>query len=216
MKNNLLITGILLILLMASCTHTEESFYKNGIKSSEITYRGNTPEGVARFWHPNGELMQENTYIDGMVSGVLKRWHPNGNPEAEEEYVNDLKNGVSKEYNNDGKLILEAFYINDTLNGKYQELYPSGHKKVTGEYKNGLYEGEWKWYDADGVLLGEAEFRGGSGIQKAWRRDGSLLRKIEYYKNLKHGSEIHYNEKGDVEKELIYEENSVVEVDDAE
>jgi len=215
MKIKLLIfTSI--ILLAASCTKTSVTYYENGQKSTEITYRNSTPVGEAYFWHPNGELMQLNSYEDGKVNGTLKRWHPNGNPEAEEEYKNDLRHGISKQFNNDGALTLEAYYKNDTLNGAYREFYPDGSIKISGGYQNGLFEGEWKWYDYDGVVLGEASFHQGSGIQKAWRRDGTLLREVEYYQNLKHGSSIHFNEKGEVEKQIKYDRDSVIEIDDAE
>ncbi len=198
------------ILIITGCTRKTETFYENGVKSSEITYKGGVAEGEALFWHPNGELMQRNYYVNGKVEGLLQRWHANKNPEIEEEYKNDLKNGMSKHYNLDGKLTLEARYINDTLDGKYFEYYPDGSLKIEGKYKNGLFEGHWRWLDIDGVALGEAEFHQGKGIQKAWRRDGTLLREVQYEQNMKHGSEKHYDEKGNLEMQIEYRHNNVV------
>ncbi len=215
MKSNLILILIITLFLCGGCTRTEETFYQDGKKSSEITYKNGIPSGESKFWHPNGVLMQQNTYIEGRVTGMLTRWHPNGNLESEEEYSHDLRNGVSRKYNNNGKLILETYYINDTLNGDHREYYPDGNIMIQGSHKDGLFQGEWKWYDADGFLLGEAIFEGGTGIQKAWRRDGTLLREIQYFKNLKHGSELHFDKEGNISKTIQYDQNSVIEIDDS-
>ena len=191
---------LLFLTLLTGCTKEKTTYYKNGVKSSEISYFRGKPVGVATFWHPNGKLMQKTQYENGKVVGTLQRWYGNGNIELEEKYSDDLRNGLSTTYNVDGAKILELHFTNDTMNGEYIEYHLNGIKKIHGFYKMGLFEGNWTWFDHDGVVLGSANFTNGNGIQKAMRRDGTLLSEIEYKKNMKQGFEHHYDEKGNLTK----------------
>lgn len=191
-----IVTIFIILMLLTGCTREKTTYYKNGVKSSEISYYRGKPVGEATFWHPDGKLMQKTQYENGKVEGTLQRWYGNGNIELEEKYINDLRNGKSTTYNVDGAKMIEIHYTRDTMNGEYIEYYLNGIKKIHGFYKMGLFEGKWTWFDHDGVVLGRAEFIDGNGIQQAWRRDGSLLSEIEYKRNMKQGFERHYDQKG--------------------
>ncbi|MCK4570218.1 MAG: hypothetical protein KAT76_08000, partial [Bacteroidales bacterium] len=76
--------------------------------------------------------------------------------------------------------------------------------QITGEFVNGLFEGTWLYYNDNGELIGEGKYEAGSGIQRFWNRDGSLLSRTAYVNNLKHGKEYFYTPDGEVDYFVEY------------
>ena len=46
-----------------------ESWYLNGMKESEVTFKHNKREGKARFWGENGQLLEEDVFANDTLRG---------------------------------------------------------------------------------------------------------------------------------------------------
>ena len=70
--------------------------------------------------------------------------------------------------------------------------------------------GRWIYYNLNGEVVGTGNYVKGSGIQKAWYPNGSIMREINYVNNLKQGAEKWYSPDGELEKVIFYEEGVIV------
>ena len=85
---------------------------------------------------------------------------------------------------------------------------------IEGEYLDGMMHGSWLMYYEDGSIGSNSVFDRGTGVQRGFADGGSYLRSVIYYKdNVKHGREIHYNIKGEVEEVLLWENGEYVGTD---
>ena len=101
------------------------SYYSNGQKKSEGTFKDGGYDGKWTYWYENGQIRSEETYKDGKEDGKWTRWHENGQKRSEGTYK-------------DGE-----------RDRKWTDWYKNGQKKWEGTYK----DGKWikrTWWDEDG------------------------------------------------------------------
>ena len=67
-------------------------WYEDGQKRSEGTYKdGNL--GLWTSWYDNGQKKEEKTYKDGEIDGLSTKWYENGHKEKEENFKNGIEHG---------------------------------------------------------------------------------------------------------------------------
>ncbi len=212
MKISLLYLGFLfaIIFLLNSCKKTEKEYWDNGQIKSSIEYKDGEKHGKAIYYFKNGSKQNEFIYESGILEGVSLQWNYNGVLLSSIEFSNDMMNGEAIYYDDEGKKLEILHYKNDIIEGKYLRFYPNGEKKIEGFYKEGSFDGEWKYYDYTSILIGEASFNNGSGVQKAYYRNGKIKRIIHYENSMKNGAEIWYAEDGSVNKHFFYENDKLI------
>lgn len=105
-----------------------ETFYSNGVKSSEMEYTAGVLTGSYKLYHANGKLYYETTEEYGNTNGKLAEYYENGN--------------LKREY----------LYAYDNEDGPYKEYYENGKVKEQGTYYNGSVHGPVIFYDASGKI----------------------------------------------------------------
>jgi len=159
------------------------SYFQNGRKKSEGSYKKNQAEGLWQFFYENGNVKMEGEMIHGEKNGVWLYYYENGNISMEGEsasnkkaghwkffyengdirsegdYIEDKKTGPWSYYYEDGILKAMATYEDDK--GDYIEMYPSGKLKASGRIENGKSVGVWNYYHEDGSILATGEEDGG-------------------------------------------------------
>ena len=194
------------IFLLTACRRPKKAYWENGNLQSELNYDDGKLNGKAIWYHANGEKEQEVYYLNNKLDGPLTRWYANGNIETESFYKDGRLEGKSISYNEKGRKVVEEVYVNDTLNGPYLVFHDGGNPKIEGFYEDGFYTGRWVYYNHLGKIVGVGNFERGAGIQKAWWPNGKLRREINYLNNLKNGEERWFDEKGKLQKKLVFKE----------
>ena len=54
---------------------TLPTYFDNGKKSGEVTYKNSKPHGLWTEWYENGQLKSEKRYKDGKRHGKCIGWH---------------------------------------------------------------------------------------------------------------------------------------------
>ena len=67
------------------------SWYRDGKKRSEHTYRRGLLEGLATTWYPNGQTMSQGHYRKGKLHGPWISWNEQGDETNESIYRNGIR-----------------------------------------------------------------------------------------------------------------------------
>ena len=67
-------------------------------------------------------------------------------------------------------------------------------------------------YYENGAVGSVATYENGTGLQKGFSPDGTLITEINYRDNVKDGDEIQYNRDGSVDKILVWESGEFVKI----
>jgi len=84
------------------------TWYYNGRKGSEVTYKDGKLDGLWTWWFENGQKKGELTYKDGK-KGLRTGWYKNGQKEREVHYK-DGDYDVIRRWNEDGSVRKEPFW----------------------------------------------------------------------------------------------------------
>ncbi len=211
-----LLIVFLALFLISACTKTKISYwppskYGGKIKKSEEKFKKGKKEGLSVWWHENGNKQMECNYKEDKLNGQFKRWYHNSNPEIISNYSDNSLEGPAKTFYMEGGLETEMNYKNNLLDGIYKQYWANGELKAEGNYSKGLYQGKWKYYDISGIKTGEAEFLNGDGSKTEFSIiSGSKIIESQYKKNKKEGTEIWWNEKAEIIREIIYKEDRII------
>ena len=67
------------------------SWYRDGKKRSEHTYRRGLLEGLATTWYPNGQTMSQGHYRKGKLHGLWISWDEQGNETEQHTYRDGVR-----------------------------------------------------------------------------------------------------------------------------
>lgn len=202
------LTFLLLFAVLVSCRHEKKELYADGRIKSVQQLKGKKNDGLGTWYYENGKKQLEVNYKNGLSDGITTRWYYNGQKESVETYLNGKKNGRSITYTASGVPVEDRTYLNDTLNGPYKLYHESGAIKAEGYYYMGLFDSLWVWTNEFGFRVGDAMFKKGEGIQKAYHMNGSLWKEVPYKNNKRNGTETEYSTYGKSIK-LIFWENDI-------
>ena len=76
------------------------SWYENGQKRFELTYKDGIHNGLLTWWYDNGQKESEGIYKDNKLEGLSTHWYENGQKSFEGTYK-------------DGELISEKYWNED-------------------------------------------------------------------------------------------------------
>ncbi|MFJ9696333.1 toxin-antitoxin system YwqK family antitoxin [Kitasatospora sp. NPDC101183] len=92
---------------------------RNGVLTSESTFREGLRWGPTKEWHPSGQPMVDVEFVRGELHGRAREWHLNGRPEADGEFEFGITLW-SKYWDEDG--VLEDDYVLTESRSEYERL----------------------------------------------------------------------------------------------
>lgn len=210
---NLIHTAIIAVTLLtvASCTHTETTYYPDGSTESVIQYRGKKEHGkTVYFYRSPNTVEMEVEMRDGKRNGEFRRYFKNGTLDTYCVYVNDSIEGPEILYSANGCKSQEYTYVHGRKNGPHKAYHLDGNIKIEGGFKDDLFDGPWTYYDERGVPVGEGTFRNGTGEVTFYDKNGRPLRTTHYENNLKNGPETYFTPSGEVSRTIIFKDDRIV------
>ena len=80
--------GLITLLLIVGCEKNGilTTYYENGQKEEEWTYKDGKRDGLYASWYENGQKWIEGTYKNGKKDGLHTEWYENGEKSREETY----------------------------------------------------------------------------------------------------------------------------------
>lgn len=196
------------------------SYYEDGTRKSEITYRKNRPIGPARFYYENGYIKEEGEWLIKHWIGSYKYCHENGNPSYEFFYdAEGNRTGEQYYYYETGELMITGKWEAGKKTGILTEFHTDGSVKNEKIFNDGkIIEGQSKEY-AEGAkdggeifkkkskkLLFTGDFRKTSPegllLQRGYFVDGELINGKWYF----------YDINGNLYKTKVLKNKQVIEV----
>lgn len=184
----------------------------NYIESKEL-YVNDIKEGASYYYFESGAVKEIINYKNGKRSGAGKEFNREGNVITLYEFYNDymidrqyvnrytrdgLKQGTWMEFYSDGKVKSERNFVNDTINGYAKEFNRKGEITESLLYDRGNLKQPEKNVE---ITLDE---------RIDYYDNGKPKRKGFYKSSIPIGIHKFYNERGEIEKALIYNDNGKV------
>ena len=114
--------GLITLLLIVGCEkngiHT--TYYENGQKESEVTYKDDKRDGLSTDWYENGEKWSEVTYKDGELDGLYTTWYDNGQKKKEVNFKEGKEDGLETQWFKNGKRAYQ--YVHGRISGGSSSL----------------------------------------------------------------------------------------------
>lgn len=188
-------------------------------------------QGLWKKQQPNGRLLYEGFFKDGKPVGEWKRFHEGGQVKAIIEYQENPDTAFAQLFNMQGSKVAEGTYVNEKRSGTWT-LYSNNTKVAQEKYKNGVKNGESLKFYNTGEILEKADWVNGkqegnyrllfkngqpfmqckfnndmrNGLFLSYYQSGDIEMEAEYKNNLRHGEWKFFNDEGEVQYTLLYNE----------
>lgn len=180
-------------------------YYKAVPKENKSELHGKTV-----IYYPNGDLQETLIYKNGAKNGKYIIYHSKGQIKEKGTFKNNLNIGNKLTFNKNGNLLRnENFILIDNPN--YTSRIDQKEKKVENlkvPAKISVLNGSSLYYHYNGFIASELEFKSGkkNGVCREYHqaKNKSLKSEIEFKKGLEHGSFIHFDKDGKIERQGIY------------
>ena len=151
--------GIVLILLLLSCSHNDEI--------------------------PQSDLELRDTLIykkDSNIPFTGREKSRIENKIIEYDVVNGMKQGDFLLYYESGKMEIKGHLDHNKNVGHWQYFYESGQVESEGLFVNNLPDGIWKWYNRSGTLREEGSYKNGQrfGTWRQYDETGNITKEKEF------------------------------------
>ena len=189
---NKIIAGNYLAGLRDGQWNYEDPFYFDGKKTtgkSQINYKGDEPNGIAKFYHLNGKIQSTGNYTNGRKNGAWKFYDQNGKKKSTGFYEEGYESGVWEWFDEYEKLKTRISYKKGKKHGERLDWNNVGIKVFEGNYKNDKLEGKAINWNEYGILFNEGY----------------------YENNLRNGLWAYYDEKSLVTEEILYQRGKIAE-----
>lgn len=157
-------------------------------------------------------------FENGVVMGWFRTFFENNKLKSETFFNNGVKDGKTKEFYQNGILKLEEEYSNNLLNGQRVEYEFNGRPLRVITYKDNVKHGIERIYNAQGRPVKQLEYFNNILLPyyKTYHYDnnGDFSHIASYESDKESGSWLYYNKKGELEKEVIYENGKQLEIVD--
>lgn len=173
-----------------------KEYYTNGNIQAEGTYKKGEIDGKYIYYHPNGGKSCERNFVNGQLHGTSVCYYPNGQIKNEYNYVNGKLHGKTVDYNPIGKITQISTYVDDQMDGDAFYYFDGTQVKTHGKYEKGVPVGIFKDYYENGAVNKEYLFE-----------NGNVKHIKEYFANGKVYSESMFDNKGQLEKQIYFDEN---------
>jgi len=94
------------------------TWYYNGRKGSEVTYKDGEKDGLWTDWYENGQKWGEGTYKDGKSDGLFTEWYENGQKKEEGTFKDGKLEGLVTGWYENGQRMGEYTYKDGKLISK--------------------------------------------------------------------------------------------------
>ena len=130
----------------------EVEFYKNGqLKFVQNKNEDGKEDGLLISWYENGQKHSEGTWKDGEFVGLSTVWYENGQKKSEGTFKDGKEDGLFTSWYENGKKMYEGTYKNGKKNGLFTSWFENGQKKQEGLYKDGNLI-SYKYWNRDGSV----------------------------------------------------------------
>ena len=187
--------------LTGKCT----TYYENGKKKTECTYKNNILVGKYREWHENDKIAKKCYYENGALDGKYIEKYDNGNIAKECNYKNDIIVGEYIEKYDNGNIAKEGFYDNDgKRKGPFTTYYENGDKKSECNYKNNILEGKYREWHKNGNIAKEGNYTNGAlyGAYIEYYDDKKIAKECNYENGIIVGKYQEWHDNGKIAKEF--------------
>jgi len=150
------------------------------LQNSAMDVWADPPEkytGIWTTWFVNGQKSSQRSYRDGKYHGTLTVYHDNGNKSYEQHYEEGTCSGKDSGWNRDGTKMYEGQYVNGKQHGTWTHWYADGKLRSRTEHENGKYHGtNTSWFE-NGQARYERQYKQGKqhGTDRAWDKAGKQL-----------------------------------------
>jgi antitoxin component YwqK of YwqJK toxin-antitoxin module len=207
MKKLLLFLFLSLGLTSISYGETQNTYYENGQKESEVNYKDGEKDGKYTAWYENGQKGEERNYKDGKEDGKVTLWYENGQKKLEGNYKDDKKDGKFTWWYENGQKE-QVTYFKDDDEVKVTVWHKNGQKRYEKNYKDGERDGKTtRWYK-NGQKEGETNYKDGKqdGKRTEWYANGQ----IKSEENYKDGIKIQLDENKQMKSAGNYKNDSIL------
>jgi antitoxin component YwqK of YwqJK toxin-antitoxin module len=214
-------------------------FYKeNKLLEKEINYENNKKEGWSIWFNDSNKVIKKEYYINDLKDSLTIFYYENKTDKIFKTvpFKKGIEEGVGFEYSIDQRVItitrfkkgvilseekINRYDKNGLKQDVWKEFYENNNLKIEARYINDKLNGYYKEYTKDGKLSKAVLYIDGE-IHEDERLQTLDLRQ-EYYENgtpkvigtynvrgEKHGKFKYFNEKGLVEEQIIYSNNTII------
>ena len=106
-------------------------------------------DGPSTTFYADGVRRSDATYRNGRMHGPWRQFYPDGRPRSEGEYADGRDVGLWRSYHDNGKLATQAKHADDG-SVAFVAYAQSGAKEREGAFVDGLEQGEWTVWGTDG------------------------------------------------------------------
>jgi len=135
------------------------TYYEDGSKKSEGTYKNGQLEGPFIEWYPNGSKSMEGQFKDGKYHGLWFYWYEDGKPRGKGEFKNGLRVGTHLFRHKTGAKFAEVPHKNGRFHGKYKEYNPEGKLLEEVEFNEGIRDGAFTWWHENGKIALQGQYK---------------------------------------------------------
>lgn len=213
-------------------------FYNtDGKLTMTIGYQKGVKDGKRKTYN-EGTLKRSETFVNDTLNGPTIDYYPSGDKRKEVNYKEGKPVGEGYVYaKDDGRIIqiltfkkgalarkqnINRYDKQEQKQGLWVTFYKNMQKKVEGSYQNNLKHGYWKYYTREGNLIRIEKWIRGELQQntsettkidiekKIDPQTGALTFKGAYKNGKPTGVHRYYNEEGEVDSSVVYENGTVL------
>lgn len=158
------------------------TYYDDGSKKSEGTYKNGRLEGPFIEWYPNGNKSMEGQYKNGKYHGLWLYWYDDDKPRGRGEFEDGYRTGLHVFWHKTGEKSVEVSHKNGKFHGKYREYSPEGQLLEEVEFNEGIREGAFTWWYENGKKAMEGQYKDNKRTGKwvSWDKQGNRFTEREY------------------------------------
>jgi len=135
------------------------TYYEDGSKKTEGTYRNGQLEGPFVEYYPNGSKNMAGQFKNGKYHGLWLYWYDDGKPRGRGGFKDGYRIGTHVFWHKTGAKSVEVSHKNGKFHGKYREYNPEGQLLEEIEFNEGIREGTFTWWHENGKKAMEGQFK---------------------------------------------------------
>ena len=155
------------------------SFYANGQKSKELTYKDGKCDGLSSWWFQNGQKSVERNYRDGKYDGLVNFWYENGQKKSEVNYMNGQHHGLWTKWYENGQCKETGNFIEGWPHEHKIGWYDNGQTRDEVYYMGGFMGSAIVW-KPDGERCTVTNVKAGTGVMVGYNQDGTEFARYTY------------------------------------
>jgi antitoxin component YwqK of YwqJK toxin-antitoxin module len=198
----------------------KQGYWKKNNPDGKLIYKGffknNQPVGKMQRFYANGQKQADLNYIEGSGYTYARLYYMNGKLVATGKYVDMKKDSIWNYFSYySSSLSYMETYKEGQKHGKSVKYYPEGSISEILNWQNDMKHGIWKQFYEDSTLKLSASYI----IDKLhddyerWSPESLYVIKGRYIMGKMDGTWKFYNAEGGLERELVYDDGELLNLD---